>query len=31
VRGAGFATKAEAEQRCANLKAAGQACLVKAR
>jgi cell division septation protein DedD len=31
VRGAGFATRAEAEQRCTNLKAAGQACLVKAR
>jgi len=31
VRGAGFATRAEAEKRCTDLKAAGQACLVKAR
>jgi cell division septation protein DedD len=31
MRGAGFATRAEAEKRCADLKAAGQACLVKAR
>jgi cell division septation protein DedD len=31
VRGAAFTTKAEAEQRCADLKAAGQACLVKSR
>ena len=31
VRGAGFETQAEAEHRCADLKAEGQACLVKPR
>jgi len=31
VRGAGFPTREEAESRCAALKAAGQACLVKTR